>query len=59
MGFFERVGRQVEQFKRTAKAEAERSADYRCRTCEERFRTDHEECPECGGGPVVSTADGE
>jgi len=59
MGFFERVGRTVEQFKRDAKRAAERSADYRCRTCDERFRRDHEACPECGEGPVVSTPDGE
>lgn len=59
MGFFERIGRTVEQFKQDAKREAERSADYRCRACEERFRTDHEACPECGEGPVVSIADGQ
>ncbi|WP_073306376.1 hypothetical protein [Halobaculum gomorrense] len=59
MGVFERIGRQVEQFKRTVKKEAERTADYRCRTCEEQFQTDQDECPECGAETVVATADEE
>ena len=59
MGFFERMGRKVEQFKRTAEEEAERSVDYRCRTCGERFRTDHDECPECGAETVGPATEGE
>ncbi|MFC6787212.1 hypothetical protein ACFQFH_15480 [Halobaculum halobium] len=59
MGFFERMGRQVEQFKQTAKNEAEQHADYRCRACEERFQTDYDECPECGAATVESTTDEE
>lgn len=58
MGLFERAGREVERFKQTARAEAERTGDYRCRECGERFRADHDECPECGAEAVVATADG-
>lgn len=34
MGFFTKVGRQVEQFKQTAKKTAEENTDYRCRACD-------------------------
>jgi rRNA maturation endonuclease Nob1 len=54
MGFFNKVGRQVEQFSQTAKDVAEQQADYRCRTCEEQFHTDHDACPECGAETVVA-----
>lgn len=56
MGFFETVGRQVEQFKRSAKKAAAESADYRCRACDARFNTHDDQCPECGTTEIVSTA---
>ncbi|UIP00415.1 hypothetical protein Hbl1158_03355 [Halobaculum sp. CBA1158] len=59
MGLFERIGRQVEQFKQTAKAEAERNAEYRCQACGERFEVDRDECPECGAEAVVARTDEE
>jgi hypothetical protein len=52
MGFFNKVGRTVEQFSRTAKDVADDQAGYRCRSCEERFHTDHDACPECGAETV-------
>lgn len=52
MGFFNSVGRKVEELKQTATNAAEDSAQYRCATCEERLDTDHEHCPECGGASV-------
>ncbi|QZP38134.1 hypothetical protein [Halobaculum magnesiiphilum] len=55
MGLFSRLGRQVEQFKRSAKEAAEEEAEYRCRTCDARFHADHDLCPECGADAVVST----
>lgn len=54
MSFFKRVGRQVEQFKQTAKGAAEEDADYRCQTCDARFHSHHDHCPECGAENVVS-----
>jgi rRNA maturation endonuclease Nob1 len=59
MGFFNRVGRTVEEFKRTATEVAEEQADYRCRTCESRFHTDHDECPDCGAATVEARPDTE
>lgn len=56
MGFFNELGRRVETFKRTAKDAAEEHADYQCRACEERFDTEHEQCPECGGDLVTATS---
>lgn len=55
MGFFTKVGRQVEQFKQTAKKTAEENADYRCRACDARFNTSGNQCPECGAKKVVPT----
>lgn len=55
MGFFNELGRQVEQFKRTATNAAAGRAAYRCRACDERFESQHDQCPECGDGPVEST----
>lgn len=58
MGLFERLGRQVEEFKQTARQTAEKSANYRCRDCGERYHTSHDECPECGSASVEQfTAD--
>ncbi len=54
MGFFKRVGRQVEQFKQTATDTAAKESDYQCEACEARFHTMHEQCPECGGESIVS-----
>ncbi|WP_332897160.1 hypothetical protein [Haladaptatus sp. CMSO5] len=53
MGFFKRVGRQVEQFTQTAKQTAEENAAYRCQACDARFHTSHDQCPECGAETVV------
>ncbi|WP_122088208.1 hypothetical protein [Halalkalicoccus subterraneus] len=53
MGFFEKIGREVEQFKQTAQESAEENASYRCRTCESRFNIYDEECPDCGANNVV------
>ena len=55
MGFFRSIGRQVEEFKQTAKQSAEESAAYHCRSCEERFHRQHEQCPECGAETVTET----
>ncbi|WP_435123900.1 hypothetical protein [Halobaculum sp. D14] len=59
MGLFKRVGRQVEQFKRTAEEAAAERADYRCRDCGERFHADHDSCPECGADAVERVTDAE
>lgn len=53
MGLFERLGREVEEFRQTARRTAAESADYRCRACGERLHTDHEQCPECGADHVA------
>lgn len=57
MGFFRRVGRQVEQFTRTAKEAAEENADYQCRACTARYHTRHDQCPKCGAREVTATTD--
>ena len=54
MGFFENLGRKVEEFKQTATETAAEEASYRCQSCGERFYTDHDDCPECGGAVVES-----
>jgi hypothetical protein len=46
MGFFEKVGRQVEQFKQTAKAAADENAEYQCQSCNARFNANDDQCPE-------------
>lgn len=56
MGLFRKVGRQVEQFKRTATETAEKDASYRCRACDARFDAHDDQCPECGATEIVSTA---
>ena len=48
MGLFKKFGRQIEQFKQTAKNTAEENVDYQCRACDARFATRHDQCPECG-----------
>ncbi|WP_433623710.1 hypothetical protein [Halomicrococcus sp. NG-SE-24] len=55
MGLFEKLGRQVEQFKQTAKKTAEENASYRCQACHERFDADYDRCPECGAEQVTPT----
>jgi len=55
MGLFEKFGRQVEQFKQTAKEATEENADYRCRACDARFNTREDRCPECGATNVSPT----
>lgn len=59
MGLFNRLGREVEQFKQTAKESAEEAKDYRCEECDARFSTDHDYCPECGEDAIAETADEE
>ncbi|WP_290815335.1 zinc ribbon domain-containing protein [Halovivax sp.] len=53
MGFFENLGRKVEEFKRTAEETAAEGTSHACRSCGERFYADHDECPECGAEAVV------
>lgn len=59
MGFFRKIGRNVEEFTRSVKESADEAAGYRCADCDERFHTDHETCPECGGAvePAASTTE--
>lgn len=52
MGFFNKLGREVEQFKQNAKAAADESAEYQCQACDARFHTEYDECPECGAQEV-------
>ena len=59
MGFFKRIGRQVEQFKQTATEAAEKDATSRCQDCDARFHTQHDRCPECDSQSIVSTTTGE
>jgi rRNA maturation endonuclease Nob1 len=56
MGFFNKLGRQVESFKRTAEEAAESDTVYECRACEEQFVSEHEECLDCGGELVAVEA---
>lgn len=56
MGLFENLGRKVEEFKQTATETAAEGATHACQSCGERFYTDHDDCPECGGA-VVERAD--
>jgi len=56
MGLFNKLGRQVEQFKQDAKEAAEESAVYQCRVCGARFHTEYDECPECGAQEITSQA---
>lgn len=56
MGFFENLGRKVEEFKRTAEETAAEEATHGCRSCGERFYRDHDECPACGADAVVARA---
>ena len=48
MGFFKKVGRQVEQFKQTARETAEEEETLQCGACGTQLNTSHDECPECG-----------
>lgn len=57
MGLFNRLGREVEQFKQTAKDAAEEDATYRCRACDARFTTPVDRCQECGAETVEPTDD--
>ncbi|MFC6974916.1 hypothetical protein ACFQL1_09860 [Halomicroarcula sp. GCM10025709] len=59
MGLFNKIGRNVEQFKQTATDAANEQADYECRACGSRLHTDHEECPECGANEVYPVDDSE
>lgn len=48
MGLFNELGRQVEEFKQTAKNVAANTETYQCPACDEQFDGTHERCPECG-----------
>ncbi|MFC7135070.1 MULTISPECIES: hypothetical protein [Salinibaculum] len=52
MGFFNDLGRKAEKLKQEATAATEAEATHGCPDCETLLYTDHEECPECGGGNV-------
>lgn len=56
MGFFKEIGRQVEQFKQTAKKSAEVDATLRCQVCDTRLNARHDECPECGATNLTQTS---
>lgn len=57
MGIFNELGRQVEQFKQSVEKTADENATYRCRECDARFYTQHDQCPECGSTSVESTTE--
>ena len=57
MGLFNRLGREVEQFKQTAKDSAAEQFDYRCEACDSRFAKNHDYCPDCGTQAVVDTTE--
>ncbi|WP_254545677.1 hypothetical protein [Halomarina pelagica] len=59
MGIFRELGRQVEQFKASARTAAGGSADYRCAACDARFEGQRERCPECGSTDVEPTSTSE
>ncbi|WP_248896346.1 hypothetical protein [Haloplanus halobius] len=55
MGLFNELGRQVEEFKQTAKNAANSTDTFQCPACDEQFDNTHEHCPECGEPMVEST----
>ena len=60
MGLFNKLGRQIEQFRQDAKEAAEETVDYQCQACHARFHTEYDECPECGAQEVtlITNSDG-
>lgn len=48
MGLFNELGRQVEEFKQTAKNVTKNSETVQCSACSETVDSTHEHCPECG-----------
>lgn len=54
MGLFNKLGREIEQFKQNAKAAAEETADYQCQACNARFHSEYDECPDCGAQNVTA-----
>jgi rRNA maturation endonuclease Nob1 len=54
MGFFKRIGREVEQFKQTATETATQKANYQCEACEAHFYSRPEQCSKCGAESIVS-----
>lgn len=54
MGLFRKLGRQVEQFKEEAKTAAENHVANECKECGARFSDQHDQCPECKCGDVIS-----
>ena len=59
MGFFNKLGRQVEEFKQNATEVSEEPAEYQCQACEARFHTEYDECPECGMQEVTAQTSSE
>ncbi|QLG28455.1 hypothetical protein HUG10_13250 [Halorarum halophilum] len=55
MGLFRKLGKEVEQFKRTATEAAAEDGAYRCEACEAEFAAEYDQCPECGAETVVPT----
>lgn len=53
MGFFEKAGRRVEQFKQEALSTAEAEANFECEACGERLHASPERCPACDADAVV------
>jgi len=52
MGLFNRLGREVEQFKQSAMGAAA-ADEFRCVDCGAEFATAYEACPECDADAVV------
>lgn len=57
MGIFNKLGRELEQFKQNAKEAAEETAAYQCQACNARLHTEHDECPDCGAHEVISVTE--
>ncbi|MHB9287052.1 hypothetical protein ACKVMT_08430 [Halobacteriales archaeon Cl-PHB] len=59
MGLFNRLGRQVEEFRQTAKQAADEHADFECAACGERYAVPKDACEECGAEAVERAEDAE
>ena len=58
MGLFNRLGREIEQFRQDAKKAAAETEEYECEDCGARFQAEYEECPECGAEEVTKLSNG-
>ncbi len=52
MGLFNKLGRQVEEFRQQAKQAADEHADFECTACGERYAVAVDACEECGADAV-------